>query len=1037
MAPVIPMRKNFEGLPDHLNPTVLGIHKEDAHFEGLSYTSLEDLKNKTETNALCLNGSWKFKLYRNPHEVEDFFQRLDDETSDSWTSIQVPGAWELQGHGTPYYLAKSYPPQVDIHKNKIPLISETDNPTGAYVTSFTLPNAFKGQRIFLRFGAVKSAFQLWVNGLQVGFSKGSMITHEFDVTSMIKEGSNKLAVLVYKYSDGTYLEDQDMWFLGGIVRDVTLVAEPQTYIHDAYASCELIHDYTDANFKLDVTLRGDLHPDLRLKVIISDQTETVLFDKKLDTLQSHYETQVLKPALWSAEAPNLVTIKLILTQGKTLIQAKEFDFGFRSIEIKEARFLINGKPIKFKGVNRHDFDPSLAWGVSKETRLKDLLIMKAHNINAIRTSHYPNPPHLYELADRLGFYVIDEADVETHGIRAFLPKDEPIWTSAVVDRNRRMVLRDRNHPCIVMWSLGNEAGEGSAFMAARQAVKALDPNRPIHYEGDKQKGLSDVYSMMYPTPDEEMKFGEKQDITYRGFMEKATQLFLTRKPLKKEDYRDLPVMNCEYAHCMENSLGNFQEHMDNFEKYDNWIGGFIWDFVDQSIRHVHQDGSIEWLYGGDFAEGKTDAFFCANGLIASDRSLHPAIAEVKQVYANLSISDYDPQDHSVLIKNKNVFIDTSYALFIARILSDGLMIDQQLLEVSPIPAGESRRIALTPFKQPVDGREFILEVDAVEKVDRPWAKQGHLISFGQFILSPRQVKEHIVEESPQIHLHQNSTHLIIQSSAITVIVDKATGNLASLDYGNGNLLKAPLSLNLTRADLDNDCGIELFVPALRHFNAIQRWESALEDKTVSKIETSYSQGAFTIRIHHKLPLVRHLKTTLKVTSDGRITVINKITPKKAMIRFGMTLGLDHTFKHVEFYGRGPWENYRDRKSGSKIGLYQGHLRDFTHDYMRPQENGNHTEVRFLEVSNDREALRFEALTPVLMETSVWPYTQDQLKAAQHIHELPEHTMTTVNVDFGQKGVAGDLPGFYLGPTKYHLKAKQTLEYGFSLTHHVC
>ncbi len=1029
------MRSKFTDVSDYLNPTILGIHKLDAHFEGLSFLSQKDLDNDLEKTSLSLNGDWKFKLYRNPDEVGSWFSGVDDKTSESWSNIKVPGVWELQGFGTPYYLAKSYPPQIDIRKNKIPSISHTDNPTGAYVKSFTLPKSWDKQRVFIRFGAVKSAFTLWINGNKVGFSKASMTSHEFEITQHIKEGPNKVAVLVYKYSDGTYLEDQDMWFFGGITRDVSVYAEPQTYIFDAYAACELIHDYKDAQLKLDIQINGEYHPDLNLKVVLSNTMDQVIHQVKLDSMQTHLEKLIEKPALWTAETPHLYVVKIYLYHGKSLIQAKKFKFGFRSIEIKNTQFLINGRPIKFKGVNRHDFDPEVAWGISKETRLKDLLIMKSHNINAIRTSHYPNHPHLYDLADELGFYVIDEADLETHGIRTFFPKDDPIWTNACVDRNKRMVLRDRNHPSIVMWSLGNEAGEGTSFMAMRKAVKALDSTRPIHYEGDKQAGLSDLYSMMYPSVDLEIKFGEKEDIKPQSLLEKVTQLFLSRKPIKKEAYQDLPILNCEYAHCMENSLGNLKDHVDNFEKYDNLIGGFIWDFVDQSIKQSQADGSIHWLYGGDFHEGKTDAFFCANGLIACDRSLHPAISEVKQVYSNLSITDYQADDHTVLIKNKNVFIDTSYVVFVAKILCEGIVIAQELLQIPPIYPGSEQRVQLKMPKLPKTNQELILEISAIEKEDRPWAKQGHEICFGQFIVRSYVPTPNIGMVPAVLRTHHSEQNIKIQTNAFVAILNKSTGFLESLDYGQGNILMSPLKYNFTRADIDNDCGVEIFVPLMRHLNPIRPWEKAQSHLKLHQIETITSESDLvSYRITHKMPRLHKLGTILSFHGNGLITVIVELKPKKDMIRFGMHLILDHGYQQLDLYGRGPQENYVDRKTGSKIGLYHGDIHDFTHDYMRPQENGNHTDVRTLQIYGTSGTLRFESITDRLIETSVWPYTQEELKMATHIHELPLHKITTVNLDYGQKGVAGDLPGYYQSYDQYQLKANVNYRYGFSMIH---
>ncbi len=991
------MRKKFDHLPFYQNPLLLGKNKEEAHTEAVSYLSIEALENDRKDTQRSLNGVWKFKLYRNPKEVSDFYT-LENTESTSWEDITVPGVWELQGHGTPYYLAKSYPPQIETRKRKLPHVSESDNPSGAYVSVFDCPSEFLSQRVFLRFGAVKSAFRVWINGNEVGLSKASMTSHEFEVTAYLKEKNNKLAVLVHKYSDGTYLEDQDMWFFGGITRDVTLLCEPKTYLYDVFSSCELINDYTDAQLNLDIKIKGELLKGLRLKVQLCSLEIINLFDEPIESASFNLTKLIQNPLKWTAETPDLYTLKFYLSLDDELIQAKKIKFGFRSVEIKGCQFLINGKSIKFKGVNRHDFDPLLAWGIREETRLKDLLIMKAHNINAIRTSHYPNDPHLYDLADELGFYVIDEADLESHGLREVLPRNNELWVPAMIDRGLRMVLRDRNHPCIVMWSLGNEAGEGSSFMAMKQALKAVDTSRPFHYEGDKQKGLSDVYSMMYPSPELEARFGNKQDILPQNFIERVTELFLSRKPVKKEDYESLPVMNCEYAHCMENSLGNFKEHIDNFEKYDNWIGGFIWDFVDQAIQSDQEDGSRQWLYGGDFGEDKTDAFFCANGLVAADRSLHPAISEVKNVYSNISISDYDTYDHSVLITNKNVFIDTSKMIFIAKLLANGLMIDQQLLKVDPIKPQQSERVFLKHLHTVDATQEILCEVSALDKEDRPWAKAGHEICFAQFIVNSIPKTELISTTSEKMIVSQDRSKILLSSSAFSVYFNKKTGTIDLLEYGLGKLLKAPLTFNFTRADLDNDCGVEIFMPFMKHFNAIRTWEKAETKLKVSKVTLTTIENGVKILVSYKMPYVKDLQTIYTFLCDGTIHVLSSVFPKKDMIRFGMNLGLDPDFQSIEFYGKGPQENYRDRKHGSKIALHQGRIFDFTHNYMRPQENGNHTEVRRLKISGKTSSITFEACSDALLETSVWPYTQEDLQEAQHIHELPKQWITSVNLD---------------------------------------
>ena len=537
------------------------------------------------------------------------------------------------------YLSSSYPDAIETAKDKIPAINHAKNEVGIYRRTFTVPAEWKGKQIFIHFGAVKSAFFLYINGKRVGYSQGSMTPAEFRITDAIHAGENSITAEVYRYSDGTYLEDQDMWFLSGIYRDVYLYAENDIYLRDFYARAELDEACQDATLSVWTGVANwgkETVEDIVLDAALVGGTKLSFEPLELVALpgntRSFFTADIEKPLQWSAEAPNLYTLVLTLRKGDQVLSCKSVRIGFKRIEIKGEQLLVNGSPVLLKGVNRHDFDPDHGWAVPRERYYEDLNLMKQANINAIRTSHYPDDPFFYELCDEYGFYVMDECDMETHGVRRKdVPGSNPMWTQAVVDRARRMVIRDRNHACVCIWSLGNEAGDGENFKYMKQAILYHDDSRPVHYEGDFDLTTSDFISRMYPNGEMMEKLGTRQPITVSMFENIANSLAADNKPITAEMYRGKPVVLCEFAHAMENSLGNFQEFMDAFEKYDNLCGGFIWDFVDQAI-HKKENGVDKWLYGGDFDEGATSGYFCANGIIAADRTPHPSYYEVKKVY---------------------------------------------------------------------------------------------------------------------------------------------------------------------------------------------------------------------------------------------------------------------------------------------------------------------------------------------------------------------------------------------------------------------
>ncbi len=1020
------MREKYIEKPDYQNPYIFKINKMDGHFEGTNFSSKENMKNGIH-KELSLNGTWKFKYFKNPSEANIEFYKTDYDAQ-NWDGIKVPGVWELQGFGKPYYFANSYPNQISTNKKEIPKVSETDNPTGAYITNFTL-DEISEKHVFIRFGGVKSAYYLWINGEKVGYSQGSMITSEFDITKYVKKGTNKVSLLVYKYSDGTYLEDQDMWFMAGIFRDVVVYTEPSSYIYDVYVKSVLDENYINANFNIDLDIKSNDYKNLRVSVkLISDEIISICNKETVDS-KVCFSKKINAPKLWSAEVPNLYEVQIYLYNNDKLVQCKKLNHGFRSIELKNTRLLINGKSVLLKGVNRHDFSPEKAWAIDEATRLEDLLIMKKHNINAIRTSHYPNPPHFYDLCDKLGFYVMDEADLETHGVRKHIPTGLEMWKNAVIDRGVRMVARDKNHPSIIMWSLGNEAGCGENFAHMKKAMKEIDATRPFHYEGDANLEVTDVVSMMYPTPQVEIAYGEKKDVG-KGGASAILNIFFQKKALKAEQYAHMPVLVCEYAHAMENSLGNFKEHIDVFEKYDNWIGGFIWDFVDQAIK-VEENGKTKWLYGGDFDEGKSDKYFCANGIITADRKLQPSIVQVKKGYQNFDFYGFDKEKANISIRNKNAFIGTDMFNFSYKVFCEGKEVVKGNLSFANILPSKTLTIEnFCDLKKYFNFSDVYIIFSATLKEKTAWCEKGHEVAHEEFCVTSRAYKVAIKEMSGFLTSKETAEKVIITSGTRTLEINKKTGNIDSLNYGYGNILEKPLAHSFVRPAIDNDKALEIFMPAFNQLFSIYKWKKNIKSLKVANINVETSNEKVKITATFKMKGLRELSTTYIIRKDFSVVVKNTCLPKMDLVKFGMTMSLPKTFEDVELFARGPQENYCDRKTGYKTGIYNGKIDDFAHRYMRPQENANHTDARYLKLSDGKNTLSFTSNSEKLLEVSVRKYTNDELDKAEHLHDLPKFTKTTVNIDYGQKGVGGDLPGMLSLKQEYKMKKGKIYKYSF-------
>lgn len=1038
------------------NPEIFKINKEDGHAIMMPFDNEKDALSAKESNyKQSLNGKWKFYWQRGLKNQPENFQLTSFDDS-HWDEINVPSVWQTQGYSVPYYYASTFPKAFSRSKGKIPSIDHDMQEIGFYRKSFTLNENFNGREIFLHFGAAKSALEVYVNGEFVGYSQGSMTPHEFNVTKVLKPGENVITAKLYRYSDGSYLEDQDMWWLCGIYREVYLFAEPKLCLRDFYFKTDFDDSYTDSNVTLNMyinnynNIRGKMTASAKL---IDSNNEEILLGTKETELSGGNEavtfTETVKaPEKWSAETPNLYTLVMTIELDGKVICVKTYKVGFKKVEIKGEKIYYNGMPLMIKGVNRHDFDCDNGWAVPREIYTQDLDIMKQNNINSIRTSHYPDDPYFYDMCNKYGFYVMDECEVETHGVRRKgVPGSNPVWTGAVVDRMQRMVLRDRNNPCVFMWSLGNEAGDGSNFMEMKKAALALDNSRQFHYEGDFDLTKSDVISRMYPTKDIMEKLGNKQPITISLYDNIANQLAADSKPIKAEMYEGKPVVLCEYAHSMENSLGNFQEYIDDFEKYENMCGGFIWDFVDQALHVKDENGNDNYLYGTDFqgqephklidipnttAMTGSNVYFCANGIIGADRKPHPQIVEVKHGYQNIGIIAVDASNGEFKLKNKFLFTNLSDFNCKWVIKAEGEeVLSGELGKIECAPLEECNiKIDFDSSKLPKD-KEVILTVSFETTKESLGIEKDYEIAFEQFIINAMpQPKEDNADGN--LDFDVNGKKVTVKGDNLEVIVDD--GKIVSYKIDGKELLKAPLMPNYFRALTDNDIDFLNFTPQWAKFHPFYAWQRATHHTSADKTEVIKNKNAVEIHIAFSTAGLKKSVATYRVYPDGRLYVFHSAVPTKGMLRFGYQMTMDKSMEYITWYGRGPKPTYIDRKLGSKIDLYKSSVTDFEYRYMRPQESSNRCDVRYFTLTDKNGfGIKVDAYYDNPINFSAYHYTTDGLEKATHINDIPYEDITTVNIDHRQLGVGGDLPGQAFVREPYTMPKGQKQEYSFVIT----
>lgn len=1035
------------------NPKQFKINKEDGHAIAMPFDNEAcALSGDDSIYKQSLNGEWDFFWQQGVKNQLDGFENKDYDISD-WGKIVVPGVWQTQGYSVPYYYASTFPRAFSRSKHQIPKIDHTMQEIGYYRRSFSVSESWDGRQIFLHFGAAKAAIEVWLNGEYVGFSTGSMTPHEFDVTGFVSSGENTLAVKVYRYAASTYLEDQDMWWLCGIYREVYLFAEPKACLRDFYIKTDLDEEYKDSNLSLDayvtnysnedkcVTFKAKLISDTEKEIELGEASATIKANEKATLTLNE---QIKNPKKWSAEQPNLYKLVMELVDETGDNTVKTYDIGFKKVEIVGEKILFNGMPMLVRGVNRHDFDADHGWAVPKERFIQDLDLMKMANVNAIRTSHYPDDPYFYELCNRYGFYVMDECDLESHGVRRKgVPGSNPLWTDMAVDKMERMVLRDRNNPCIFMWSLGNEAGDGDNFAKMKEAALRLDDTRQFHYEGDFDLTKSDVISRMYPVEDVMRKLGEKEPITISLYDNIANQLAADSKPITKEMYTK-PVLLCEYAHSMENSLGNFQEYMDDFEKYDNMAGGFIWDWVDQTIHVVDENGNDNYLYGTDFEKDEprhwysginttamtgSNTYFCANGVISATREPHPQYWEVRHVYQPIVTTAFDLTKGRFNVRSRFLFTNVSAYKCKWRIECEG----------DELQSGEMEKFSLAPLQEefidiPYDysalpqDKECVLTISFHTKKKTLGLKQNAEIAFDQFILNaPSKPKFAIEGKAPSFEQKGNS--VTVSGDGFEVKIDN--GAVSSIVKNGDELLCSPLAPNYFRALTDNDIDFLNFTPPLAFAHPYYKWRRATHSVKAVKTEVEQKDNCVKVKVALSVSHMKDAYASYTVFANGSVAVYHSAIPNAPLLRFGYQFDVDKALTEVSWYGRGDSAAYPDRKSGYKIGKYTMPIEKFEYNYMRPQESSTRADVRYFTLTNKKgKGVKVTAYYDAPVMFCTLPYTPEMLERFAHVTEINRDNNITVNVDSAQMGVGGDMPGQACVRDKYQLKAgaKQAISF---------
>lgn len=998
------MYQQFGHLPDWENPEITGINKIEGHATFWGYRSTEDALRATNSTRLSLNGDWQFDLHPNPAALNK------SAIQNPQSEIPVPSNWTLEGFDKPIYTNVKMP----IPDNP-PHVPQEDNPTGVYRRTFDLPTEWVGERIVLRFEGVESFFCVWVNDHYVGLSKDSRLPAEFDVTAFVQSGENSVACAVIRWSDSSYIEDQDHWWMAGIYRDVWLYATPKTHIFDIFAKTT----FSDGNFEkarlsVDVTVHGEAIGDHAVQVTLFAPAGQKLWhsweqyakDSPREMPKTTFVRNVRDVRLWSAESPTLYTLLVTLKNPDgEIIHATTQKIGFRQVEIKGRELLINGQPVLLGGVNRHEHHETRGKAVDEESMVADILLMKRFNINAVRNSHYPMQDRWYELCDEYGLYVIDEANIEAHADYHRLCND-PRWTKVFVERGKNMVLRTKNHPSVIIWSLGNESGYGPNHDAMAGWIRGYDDSRPVQYEGcisrneggrdwEDGKISTDIACPMYPSVQEIIDYGNDPNATR-------------------------PLIMCEYAHSMGNSTGNLREYWDAIEQIHGLQGGFIWDWVDQGLVKTAENGEKYWAYGGDFGDEINDANFCINGLIAPDRTPHAALWEYKHILQPFAVEAVDVANGQIRIVNRKWFTDLSDLWLEWSVEENGDVIDFGTVDPLSIAPQQSEVITL-PLNLPEEvNAERFLTVRFTTVGNTNWAIAGHEVGFVQFALKGKVANR----------LGSDSWQLWEARDDLAIAVNERTGELDSVTL-RGRTLVEGMRLNVWRAPTDNDEAV--IWPADRQL--ARMWREVGLDQIETTVESvDKGEGSITARcsVVAKGNHLFELQYVYRPDADG-LHVALTVTPKMElppMPRIGVTLIVPAGHEIVSYLGRGSHENYVDRKSGARIGRFRTTIDNMVEPYIYPQAYGNRSDVRWLTLTDySGNGLRVQG--DPTFDFSVSHFTQENLTQATHTYQLERQDVAYLNLDFGHTGLGGASCG-PMTLDKYLLRVNEPLTFGFLL-----
>jgi beta-galactosidase len=992
---VINIEKYYEDL------SVMQVNREKPRAYYIPYNSESGALSKKRGSSpyyQTLNGNWKFQYNENLKTVDESFYSMAADVS-SWEDILVPSCWQVKGYDICHYTNVNYPIPCD------PPYIPNHNPVGLYVREFNVREDWKDKEEFIVFEGVNSCFYLWINGEFVGYSQGSRMPAEFEIGSFIKPGKNKIAVMVLKWCDGTYLEDQDLWRFSGIFRDVYLLARDKEHIRDVFIKQDLAEDFKSAalNCELDTTGSCDVRVELKDK----EQNLIAKGSASVNGMGS-IKLEVNEPELWNAETPNLY--KLFVYCGEEVMA---FNVGFRKVEIIDGVFMINGKAVKLKGVNRHDSHPSLGQTLPVNHMIKDLNVMKQHNVNTIRTSHYPNDPRFLELCDEYGFYVIDEADLECHGMTRVNDwhglSRSPEWKKSFIDRAERLVERDKNSPSVIIWSMGNESGYSVNHMAMAEYTKSRDNSRLVHYEGaapkyngDKNVDCLDMESKMYTSPEDVEEYAKNPDNTK-------------------------PLFLCEYSHAMGNGPGDLKDYWDVFYKYPKLMGGCVWEWCDHGILTTNSEGQEYYAYGGDFGDKPNDGNFCLDGLVYPDRTPHTGLLELKKVIAPVKFEAVDLSSGKIKITNIYDFIDLSHITLSWRIERDGILVEQGEIDNLSVMPHTSEVIEL-PYSLPKqsDSRYFVT-LSCLQKKDTLWAEKGYEITFEQFEIPVEKVKACEDKVCCPFEVKQKGALVTIEGFDFVHVFDLFEGAFVKISKNYVNMINSKLKFNVWRAPIDNDRNV-------KHKWFDKGYERAATHVYNSKV-VNITDASVQIKVdfslggYIKAPIL-HGKALWTVDGAGEISLDVNVEVNKDNIflpRFGLQLSMPEGNEEVEYFGNGPHENYIDKCQSVKKGKYLTTVDGMFENYLVPQENGSRCGTDWVTVSNELGmGLKFRSNNEFSFNAS--HYTPEDLEAAGHPYELKKRKETIVNIDYKMSGVGSNSCGPEL-LEKYQLKEK---EFNFKL-----